>query len=99
MNMLAKMNIFLDYENTHTINKAMRTLKIEFDIAKKHSSPSHADEVIKTARHIYDTLCTMEPTWHRRVVIRNLGKLLDWMTRNKRYVRNLDPENINEPAK
>lgn len=97
--MLAKINIYLDYDNAYTINKAMRTLKREFEIAKKHSSPLHADEVIQTTQHIYDTLSTMDSTWYRKVVIRNIGKLLDWMTRNKRFVRNLDPESINEHVK
>lgn len=74
----------------------MRTLKREFDIAKKMSSPSHAKEVLQVAKHIHDNLTSMESTWPRRVLVKNFRKLINWMERGQRHVRNLDPENSNE---
>lgn len=102
MNLMSKLNLYLDYSNHYTINKAMRTLKREFDIAKRTSHPAHAQEVIKAAKHIHSVLNSQTDergnlTWPQKVLARNIRKLISWMESNQKHVRPLLSETPEVP--
>lgn len=98
MDLLSKINIYLDYNNHFTINKAMRTLKREFELAKKFSNRPYAQEVVRVTKHIYDVLTSTyvetagyqeTMSWPQKVQARNLRKLILWMERKMGSVKDL----------
>lgn len=53
MNMLVKINTFIDYNNPYTVKKAMGMLAHEFSISNK-ANKSHAEKVLQIAILVYE---------------------------------------------
>lgn len=54
--MFDKLDIYLDYNNHYSLNKALSTLQREFNIAISRNNQRHVREVIDTLNRMYDKL-------------------------------------------
>lgn len=64
----------------------MRILKREFDIAERQLNSLHAQEVIRIAQHIHDTLCNTKSdnVWFQGVMAKKIRNLVGWMMKKNK---------------
>jgi len=56
MDFFTKLDMYIDYNNSYSLNRALTTLKHEFDLAVSKKNTTHAKVVIDTARRLHDKL-------------------------------------------
>jgi len=56
MNMFNKLDMYMDYNNHYSINKALNTLQREFNLAISKQNGAHAKETLYTLNRVYEKL-------------------------------------------